>query len=267
MRTILPEVISAGGRYHTTAVSTAPPADTTWRGNCVIQSLPFLMTDPWSALVTHYERCLERYGPTPKGVDWPNVPDLEVRFDTLLAVLDGAAAEPRPVLLDLGCGPGLLLDYLRATGRLETVEYRGIDLSPAMVGAARARWPDHDISCRDIVADPLPEQSVDYVIMNGVLTEKQTLSQDVMIGIAEELIVAAFTAARVGIAFNAMSRHVDWQRPELFHWGFDELGGFLGERVSRHYTFRLDYGLYEHTTFVWRAPRRPPPLPPGWCSS
>ena len=44
-----------------------------------------------------------------------------------------------------------------------------------------------------------------------------------MTALAKELIVAAFNAARVGIAFNAMSRHVDWQRPELFHWGFDEL--------------------------------------------
>jgi SAM-dependent methyltransferase len=225
------------------------------------------MSNDWSALVTHYERCLERHGATPKGVDWPDVPDLAVRFDTLLGLLDGAAADPRPVLLDLGCGPGLLLDYLKATGRLETVEYRGIDLSPAMVEAARHRWPDRDISCRDVVKDPLPQQGVDYVIMNGVLTERQTLSHEVMAGMAEELIVAAFGAARIGIAFNAMSRHVEWQRPELFHWGFDELAAFLRTRVSRHYAFRSDYGLYEHTTFVWRAPQCPPALPPGWCAT
>ena len=143
---------------------------------------PFLMhaNSDWSALVTHYERCLERHGATPEGVDWPNVPDLAVRFHTLLGLLDDAVPEPRPVLLDLGCGPGLLLDYLRATGRLDTVEYRGIDLSPAMVAAARARWPDRDFSCRDVVNDPLPGQGVDYVIMNGVLTDKQTLSHEVM---------------------------------------------------------------------------------------
>jgi SAM-dependent methyltransferase len=225
------------------------------------------MNAHWSTLVTHYERCLERYGATPRGVDWPNVPDLEVRFDILLSLLDGVEREPPPVLLDLGCGPGLLLDYLRATGRLECVDYRGIDLSPVMVEAARARWPGRDISCRDVVADPLLPDSVDFVIMNGVLTEKQTLSHETMIQIAQELIVAAFSAARIGIAFNAMSRHVDWERPELFHWGFDELSAFLRERVSPHYAFRSDYGLYEHTTFVWRTPRRPAPLPEGWCAA
>lgn len=225
------------------------------------------MTDDWSALVTHYERCLDRYGATPKGVDWPSVPDLEIRFATLLSLLEGTAAESRPVVLDLGCGTGLLLDYLRATGRLDSVEYQGIDLSPAMVTAARARWPGHDISCRDVVSDPLPERSVDFVIMNGVLTEKQTLSHEAMVAIAQELVVAAFTAARVGVAFNAMSRHVDWQRPDLFHWGFDELSAFLRERVSRHYTFRSDYGLYEYCAFVWRTPRRPAPLQDGWWTA
>src|SRR3954463_7025768 len=149
--------------------------------SCVVQSpFPMNMTNDWSAVVAHYERCLERHGATAKGVDWPNVPDLAVRFHTLLGLLDGAASEPRPVLLDLGCGSGLLLDYLRATGKLQTVDYRGIDLSPAMVAAARLRWPDHDIVCTDIVRDPLPELSVDYVIMNGVLTEKQTLSHEAM---------------------------------------------------------------------------------------
>ena len=157
-----------------------------------------------------------------------------------------------------------MLDYLRATRRLDDLEYRGIDLSPAMVEAARARWPDKDLSCRDVIEEPLPEQSVDFVIMNGVLTEKQTLSHDTMVDMAQTLVAAAFKSARVGIAFNAMSRHVDWERPELFHWGFDDISAFLCERVSRHFSFRADYGLYEYSAFVWRMPRRPPALAEGW---
>ena len=222
------------------------------------------MNTQWSTLVSHYERCLDRHGATPGGVDWPNAVDLEARFATLLSVLDGTAPGSRPAVLDLGCGPGLMLDYLRETRRLDDLEYRGIDLSPAMVKAARARWPDKDLSCRDVIEEPLPEQSVDFVIMNGVLTEKQTLSHDTMVDMAQTLVAAAFKSARVGIAFNAMSRHVDWERPELFHWGFDDISAFLCERVSRHFSFRADYGLYEYSAFVWRMPRRPLALAEGW---
>jgi SAM-dependent methyltransferase len=222
------------------------------------------MNNEWSALVSHYERCFDRHGVSPRGVDWPNGPDLAIRFATLLSILDGGAEEPPPVLLDVGCGPGLMLDYLQSTGRLERVDYLGIDLSPTMVAAARQRWPGKDFSARDVVAAPLPEQSVDFVIMNGVLTEKLALSQTEMVGLAQALILAVFRAARLGIVFNIMSRHVERERPELFHWGFDELAAFLTSRVSRHYAFRADYGLYEYTAFVWRQPRRPAALAGAW---
>ncbi len=78
------------------------------------------MSRDWLPLQVHYERCLAEAGATPSGVDWPNARDLEERFAVQLGVLDAVppAATP-PVLLDLGCGPGLLLHYLAATGRAE----------------------------------------------------------------------------------------------------------------------------------------------------
>src|SRR4051794_27446845 len=137
----------------------------------IMESPHTVMTpDGWYVLLRHYEECLARHGPTPLGADWPNGGDLATRFGVMLDLLGDV--EQKPVLLDLGCGPGLLLDYLAATGVIENVDYRGIDLSATMIDAARARWPHHDFSCRDIVAAPLPDQSVDVVIMNGVLTER-----------------------------------------------------------------------------------------------
>lgn len=223
------------------------------------------MRDDWLPLRDHYERCLERGGATPQGVDWPNAPDLEARFATQLGVLDSVQPDRRPVvLLDLGCGPGLLLDYLTATARLQGVQYRGIDLSPAMESAARARWPGQSFEVRDILDQPLPPESVDVVVMNGVLTERQGIPRQRMVDMAEALVTAAFRAARYGIAFNAMSRHVDWEREDLFHWGFDEVAAFLTRDVTRHVAFRADYGLYEFTAFAWRHPQRPQARQDQW---
>src|SRR5262245_37201125 len=168
------------------------------------------MEGGWAALVSHYERCFERHGVSPRGVDWPNASDLEARFTVLLSILDGLPDQPPPALLDVGCGPGLLLDFMRATGRLDSVDYRGLDLSRAMVEAARHRWPGRNFSTHDIVAQPLPDQSVDVVVMNGVLTEKLDLPQDAMVGLAQALVLAAFKAARVGVAFNVMNPNSDW---------------------------------------------------------
>ena len=219
--------------------------------------------DKWDAIVRHYETCLRRYGATPGGADWPNGADLAARFGVMLTLLRGAA--DRPSLLDLGCGPALLVDYLAVTGCLDHVTYQGIDLSPSMIDTARARWPQYEFSCRDILESPLPEQSVDIVIMNGVLTERVLLSVETMTALAEALIKAAFRSARVGIAFNVMNAHVDWQREDLFHWSFDALAAFLKREVTHHYGFRADYGLYEYTCFAWRQPQRAePPKAQNW---
>ncbi len=224
------------------------------------------MTMDWLPLQRHYEACLERAGASPAGVDWPSPADLVTRFETQLAVLPAATpGAPLPELLDLGCGPGLLVDYLATTGRLDSVRYRGIDLSPAMVGAAQARWPGLRFETRDILTDPLPAQSQDAVIMNGVLTERRGIPRPQMLAMAEAIVAAAFATARHGIAFNAMSRHVDWEREDLFHWGFDEVAAFLTRSVTRHIALRADYGLYEFTAFAWRHPQRPTPsLPDTW---
>lgn len=219
----------------------------------------------WNTLVLHYEQCLAKYGATPRGVDWPNADDLAARFGVMLELL--AESRERPALLDLGCGPGFALDYLNATGGVDRVEYHGIDLSNTMLDVARTRWPKHEFSCRDIIAAPLPEQSVDVVIMNGLLTERASLSVETMTALAESLVAAAFRVARIGIAFNVMNAHVDWQRDDLFYWPLDPLAHFLKRQVSPNYALRADYGLYEYTCFVTRRPRRPSgPVAENWWS-
>lgn len=217
----------------------------------------------WQPIVRHYEARLQEHGATPEGADWPNGRDLATRFAVMLELVE--AGGPQPEVLDLGCGPGLLLDYLAATGRADSLRYRGIDISPRMVELARARWPAHDFECRDILRQPLADQSVDVVLMNGVLTERLSVSVEAMQEMAHSLIAAAFKVARFGIVFNLMSAHVDWQRDDLFHVPFDELAAFLKWEVSRHFSFRADYGLYEYTCFVMREPRvAPQPADAAW---
>jgi len=216
--------------------------------------------ESWAHLVAYYDRCLAVGGGTPAGVDWPNPRDLEVRFATQLGVLNAVAPGKRSRLLDIGCGTGLLIDYMAQAGLLKDVEYLGIDLSPNMVAAAASRWPDHRFVVRDICANPFSEGSFDVAIMNGVLTERLGLPQQEMVRMAKSIITAAFRATTIGLAFNVMNKHVDWEREDLFHWEFDALAAFLKAELSRHFAFRADYGLYEYTTLVWHAPQRPQAL-------
>ena len=68
------------------------------------------------------------------------------------------------------------------------------------------------------------------------------------------MIAALHSRARIGLAFNVMTWHVDWQRDDLFHLPCDTLLAFLKAEVSRHVVLRADYGLWEYTTYVYREP-------------
>jgi hypothetical protein len=67
--------------------------------------------------------------------------------------------------------------------------------------------------------------------------------------------MAAWPLARKGMAFNVMSAQVDWKRDDLFHVPFDTMASLVKARLSRHFHFRQDYGLYEFTTYVYHEAR------------
>ena len=68
----------------------------------------------------------------------------------------------------------------------------------------------------------------------------------------KQLSTRVFKYAAVGMAFNVMSKHVDWEREDLFHLPFDTLAEFVRKELTRNFVFRNDYGLYEYTTYVYR---------------
>jgi hypothetical protein len=86
--------------------------------------------------------------------------------------------------------------------------------------------------------------------MNGVFTEKLDLSFDEMWNYFSKMLIRIFPSAQKGIAFNVMTKQVDWERDDLFHVPMDLLAAFLSKKISRHFIFRNDYGLYEYTCYV-----------------
>ncbi len=156
-------------------------------------------------------------------------------------------------LLYIGCGPGFFSDYLRSHKGL-TIDYRGIDISPAMIDAAHKLYPGETFEVRDILENPVDDESVDYAVLNGVLTVKSDNSNDEMIAFAQNMVANAFSCVRKGLAVNFMSEHVDWKRDDLFHFPLDEAAAFFKQSVTKNVVFRLDYGLWEYTAYLYRNP-------------
>ena len=208
-------------------------------------------------IIDHYERCLATHGEGPRAVDWPDAEDAALRYDVMLGLLAGDRAPDRPgkaELLDFGCGTGDLLAHMRETGT-GRIGYTGLDASEAFVEAARRRFPEAEFRCADILAEPLPAGAFDYAVLNGVFTERVSLSNAEMFDYMGSVLAALFPACRRGLAFNVMSKQVDWERDDLFHLPVDTLLAFLAGALSRHVVIRHDYGLYEYTAYVYRHPQ------------
>ncbi len=71
-------------------------------------------------------------------------------------------------ILDFGCGYGRSLGELFAAGYRNLI---GFDFSPAMIAAARARFPEIEFGVLELSSTvPLPQASVDGVLLFSVLT-------------------------------------------------------------------------------------------------
>jgi SAM-dependent methyltransferase len=207
-------------------------------------------------IVQHYEDCLDKFGDTHKGVDWPNEEDMHKRFRVMLELekFDPNAATGNISLLDFGCGTAQLLDYMH-TKNYQGWEYSGLDLSPKFIDVCLKKFPGTIFYCADILKEPVLVKPVDYIVMNGVFTEKRELGFDEMYTYFTRVLETVFPFANRGIAFNAMSKAVDWERDDLFHLPLDLLTSFVTEKLSRDFIIRNDYGLYEFTTYVYKKAR------------
>jgi SAM-dependent methyltransferase len=209
------------------------------------------MEPRYRTIVDHYEACLERHGDTPLGVDWPNASDADTRHRVMLDVIRDVPRKPIVRLLDFGCGASHLYDYMIREG-VTGIEYSGLDLSERFIELSRTKHPTNQYWCVDVLRDEVELPMFDYVVMNGVFTERLDLSVDEMFAFVRAAVERIWRHAALGVAFNVMSKHVDWERDDLFHLSFDELARWLVSSVSRTFIIRADYGLYEYTTYVYR---------------
>jgi hypothetical protein len=202
----------------------------------------------YKSIVQHYENCFNKYGDSHLGVDWPNKEDAIKRHQIMLEMV--SKSNKSISLLDFGCGLSHFNDFIRAQKRNDII-YNGLDLSKKMVDASKNKLPELTFYQGDILKkDFLP--IFDYIVMNGVFTEKLELDHIEMLNYLKQLLKVLFKKVKIGLAFNVMSKNVDWERDDLFHLGYDELTAFISNELSRNFIIRNDYGLYEYTTYIYK---------------
>lgn len=196
-------------------------------------------------IAEHYDSCFKKHGDSNLGVDWPNHGDTLIRHEVMFGIIK----EDNSTLLDFGCGLSHFNEWIVKNNK--KIKYSGLDINDGFYNASKLKYPNVDYYNTDILKnDNIP--MFDYIIINGVFTEKRDLSQNEMMEFFTSVITKLWNKCNKGMAFNLMSKHVDWEREDLFHVSLDELGWILKKNLSRNFVIRNDYKLYEYTTYVYK---------------
>jgi len=203
-----------------------------------------------TSLQQHYQRTFAEHGCTSSGVDWGTDESVRRRNHAMLQLVVNDLDRPAtPSLLDVGCGYANLLDH--ATDQKLAMNYHGIDVVSELVDAASSRHPEATFRTLDAF-DLAEEERYDYLVCNGILTQKLQASHLDMQDFAKRLITQLFQHCRRGIAFNVMSSRVNFMADNLFYWSPVESLAFCIGELSSSVGLDHHYLPYEYTVYVYR---------------
>jgi SAM-dependent methyltransferase len=207
----------------------------------------------------YYSGTIERHGPTPLGVDWPNAASQYLRFVQLLKVCDFG----RPFSLnDFGCGYGALLEYLAMRHSEAEIAYRGIDISASMIAVARERWAGHRRA--EFVVGSRCGRIADYSLASGTFNVRLGHPVTAWETDIEAILSNLHAGSRIGFAVNFMLPHDDKAaEDELYRSPPARWVAFCRQELDCSVRVLRGYGLREFTLLIRRKPPSAAPRQAG----
>lgn len=202
-------------------------------------------------LKDHYRKTFLKHGASSEGVDWgPDPSKALIRNSKMLEVLRPVGQnERRPSLLDVGCGYGALAELIKLN-KID-VDYYGLEIVPEMVKFAKKKHPEAKFFEGDFLE--FSGGNFNYVVCNGILTQKLFASNSEMKRYSQSMIKRMFDFCDDGIVFNMMSTHVNYQSENLYYQNPVEMLAWCISELSPQVKLDCTYELwFEYSLFVYK---------------
>lgn len=201
-------------------------------------------------LKKHYLNLFEKHGASAKGVDWKNKDQANLRHKIMLNVIreEDLKAKKTVSVLDVGCGYGEQYIFAKKSGL--KIAYTGIDIVPQMIDYAQRKIKNAHFIYADIFTFS-PKKLFDYVICNGILTQKLTSTDSQMDKFAKKLILKMFELARKGIVFNTMTTYVDFKTKGNYYVNPNKM---ISNALNLTRFVKVDhsYPLWEYSVYMYK---------------
>ena len=193
----------------------------------------------------YYTDKINKYGATPKGVDWNGEDSQTIRFEQLSKIIK----KDNFSIADIGCGYGKYSEYL--ADNYTGYSYHGYDLSKEMVDNAKNIYKSDNVRFLHIdKLDKIPD--IDYSIASGIFSVKMQHNKSEWLSYILETLEMINEKSIKGFSFNMLTKYSDkeYMRNDLYYADPLFFFDYCKRNFSQNISLNHDYDLYEFTILV-----------------
>lgn len=203
----------------------------------------------FASIDRYYTQKIRAFGATPSGVDWESSATQQMRFVQLLRICDFSRSFS---INDLGCGYGGMLALLFKRHSTTAIDYLGVDLSMAMVVAAKRRWKKAT-QAKFVVGRECPRVA-DYSVASGIFNVQLDQPLHVWTEVIQRTLCQLHESSRVAFSVNFFAHLPPGHNcaPELYCTHPEQWIDFCRQRLEARVELCSNYGMREFTLHVYR---------------
>ena len=197
---------------------------------------------------SHFRELYRQHRGTPMAVSSESPAHKDKRYSEIAGIF---ANRPSFTVHDVGMGLADFKAFLDRGFADRAITYSGSDILQEYVEEAGRRYPESQFLVRDL-SMAAGDDRYDYVTLSGVFHQRRNSSIPEWEAFAQQLLENCFAMCERGLAFNFISPFVDFHQTEVYYCNLHKLIEFIPARLSRFFTIKHDYALYEFTVHVYR---------------
>jgi len=191
-----------------------------------------------------YQRLFTAHGYSPKALGWDKGKQF-LRFHQLTSNLQLSGAS----ILDVGCGFGDFVDYLRCMN-IEDYRYTGIDLVGEFIAEGQARFGSPRATfVQTSLEDYAPASTFDYVIASGTFNQK--LEGVDGYEVIRRSLARMFHLSNIAVSADFISDKVEYSHEHNFNSAPETILS-IAYGLSRNVTLRNDYFPFEFCATIYK---------------